>query len=65
MTSDCNLVIWLHREGAGPPINKGNFHMAKFSNDELLAKYLDLVLDENSNDAELGCVLIELEARGL
>jgi hypothetical protein len=39
--------------------------MAKYSNDELLAKYLELVTDENSSDAELGCIVTELEARGL
>lgn len=39
--------------------------MSKYSNEALLAKYLELVTDENSNDAELGVVVLELEARGL
>lgn len=39
--------------------------MAHISNDALLAKYFDLVTDENSNDAELGVVVLELERRGL
>lgn len=39
--------------------------MAKYSNDELLAKYVELVTDDASSDAELGCVVEELERRGL
>ena len=39
--------------------------MAKYSNDELLAKYFELISDENSSDATLGAVVAELEERGL
>lgn len=39
--------------------------MAHISNETLLAKYYDLLMDESSNDAELGVVVLELERRGL
>ena len=39
--------------------------MAHFTNDALLARYYDLIADENSSDASLGAVVQELEARGL
>jgi hypothetical protein len=39
--------------------------MAHFTNDALLARYYELISDENSSDASLGAVIIELERRGL
>ena len=39
--------------------------MAHLTNDALLARYYDLISDENSSDASLGAVVLELEARGL
>ena len=37
----------------------------KITNEALLALYFELVSDENSSDAQLGAVVLELEARGL
>ena len=37
----------------------------KITNEALLALYFDLVSDDNSSDAQLGAVVLELEARGL
>lgn len=39
--------------------------MAHLTNDSLLARYYDLIADENSSDASLGAVVLELERRGL
>ena len=39
--------------------------MAHLTNDALLARYMELLADENSSDASLGVVILELEARGL
>jgi len=39
--------------------------MSHFTDAALLARYNDLVMDENSSDASLGAVVEELERRGL
>ena len=39
--------------------------MAHLTNDALLAKYFEVVTDDNSNDAELGALVQEIDRRGL
>lgn len=39
--------------------------MAHLTNEYLLARYAELLADENSSDASLGAIIVELERRGL
>ena len=39
--------------------------MAHFTDEQLFARYAELIGDETSSDASLGAVVLELEARGL
>ena len=39
--------------------------MAHLTNDALLAKYFETLTDDDSNDAELGALVQEIDRRGL